>query len=241
MSERAGPGGKAPSAGTRVALALACAVLLAAGWAARVRPRLLLSWVAEDGVVEWAQSLLLLCIATVLATAALCARRLPEGLLLARLLALGCACALFVLGEEISWGQRQLGFTTPAAFAARNVQGEFNFHNLEVFQPVRHYFLMAPALLLVILSLWPRRSRPALASVLMPSRAVGALAALALSPYAAVLVQPPSARNDADPLPPLWGLRTGSEIGELLIYWACMIHAVAIAWRVRRSAGAACA
>jgi hypothetical protein len=35
-------------------------------------------------------------------------------------------------GEEISWGQRILGFETPEAVKARNMQKEFNFHNLDV-------------------------------------------------------------------------------------------------------------
>ena len=39
------------------------------------------------------------------------------------------------LGEEISWGQRLIGFDTPETVAARNVQGEFNIHNLELFNP----------------------------------------------------------------------------------------------------------
>lgn len=32
-------------------------------------------------------------------------------------------------GEEINWGQRMIGFETPAWLKAINVQGEFNFHN----------------------------------------------------------------------------------------------------------------
>jgi len=36
-------------------------------------------------------------------------------------------------GEEISWGQRILGFSTPASLASINVQGELNLHNLELF------------------------------------------------------------------------------------------------------------
>jgi hypothetical protein len=42
---------------------------------------------------------------------------------------------LFVvlLGEEISWGQRIIGFATPESIEAKNVQNEFNIHNLEFF------------------------------------------------------------------------------------------------------------
>lgn len=36
-------------------------------------------------------------------------------------------------GEEISWGQRIIGFRTPEKIEARNIQKEFNFHNLDIF------------------------------------------------------------------------------------------------------------
>jgi hypothetical protein len=39
---------------------------------------------------------------------------------------------LFGAGEEISWGQRILGFEPPAALKEANVQSEFNIHNLPV-------------------------------------------------------------------------------------------------------------
>ncbi len=41
----------------------------------------------------------------------------------------------FAAGEEISWGQRILNFSSPAFFAANNAQGEFNLHNLT---PLQH-------------------------------------------------------------------------------------------------------
>jgi hypothetical protein len=37
------------------------------------------------------------------------------------------------LGEEISWGQRLLGFATPEAIRGENLQGEFNLHNMNFF------------------------------------------------------------------------------------------------------------
>ena len=40
---------------------------------------------------------------------------------------------LFVCLEEISWGQRILGFSTPESIRQTNAQGEFNIHNLKVF------------------------------------------------------------------------------------------------------------
>ncbi len=43
------------------------------------------------------------------------------------LLSLG---AVFIAGEEVSWGQRQLGFAGPTELVAHNKQGEANLHNL---------------------------------------------------------------------------------------------------------------
>jgi hypothetical protein len=38
---------------------------------------------------------------------------------------------LFVGGEEISWGQRIIGVTTPESLAVINVQNEINLHNID--------------------------------------------------------------------------------------------------------------
>lgn len=47
---------------------------------------------------------------------------------------LGLAFIFFMgAGEEISWGQRVFGFSTPESINKVNVQHEFNLHNLEVF------------------------------------------------------------------------------------------------------------
>lgn len=53
----------------------------------------------------------------------------------------GVALAFFA-GEEISWGQRIIGFDTPAFLVDLNNQGEFNIHNLQVveanfFRPIK--------------------------------------------------------------------------------------------------------
>ncbi|MBN1846505.1 MAG: hypothetical protein JW810_12520 [Sedimentisphaerales bacterium] len=37
------------------------------------------------------------------------------------------------LGEEISWGQRLIGFSTPQSITNINIQKEFNLHNLRLF------------------------------------------------------------------------------------------------------------
>ena len=47
---------------------------------------------------------------------------------------LGLAFVFFFgFGEEISWGQRIIGFSTPESIADKNIRNEFTIHNLELF------------------------------------------------------------------------------------------------------------
>jgi hypothetical protein len=45
----------------------------------------------------------------------------------------------FIAGEEISWGQRILGFETPSQLAARNSQNELTIHNIDFIHKLLHY------------------------------------------------------------------------------------------------------
>jgi hypothetical protein len=57
-----------------------------------------------------------------------------------QLVYLGLAFLFFVgAGEEISWGQRLLGFETPEAVSQVNRQEEFNLHNLTVWEASRFF------------------------------------------------------------------------------------------------------
>lgn len=76
----------------------------------------------EDRVVEWMSAALFAAAGAVRLPRAIRERRVFD-----LLVALFC---LVVAGEEFSWGQRLLGFTPPAYFLERNVQQEFNLHNL---------------------------------------------------------------------------------------------------------------
>lgn len=81
--------------------------------------------VVEDGLVEQATAGLFL-LAAVAAAAAACRWRVWPYRIVLGLMAVGF---LLCVGEEISWGQRVLGFATPAALQEVNVQGEANLHN----------------------------------------------------------------------------------------------------------------
>ena len=84
-----------------------------------------LQLVQEDGPVEWATVGLLLLAAAAFAHRAW-GRRGDRRALVPLLGAVFC---LAVAGEEISWGQRLLGYQPPEAFLAHNAQQELNLHN----------------------------------------------------------------------------------------------------------------
>ena len=82
--------------------------------------------VKEDGVVEWAQVFFYV---TVIALAAVTLRDLWRRERTTAIAVAGLAfLALLSVGEELSWGQRIVGFETPE-IAAANRQGELTLHN----------------------------------------------------------------------------------------------------------------
>lgn len=117
--------------GPRIAKALAI-LPIAGGFlvlATRLYPPLFHVLVNEDRFLQWLQ---FMGFFTASLTAILISYRLRKKNLLLCLafavVALGC---FFVAGEEISWGQRILGFATPHEWAAINSQNETTIHNVD--------------------------------------------------------------------------------------------------------------
>lgn len=79
----------------------------------------------EDKFVENLTAVAFLLSGIALTAAALAGRRSFRSLAYI----LGGAAMVFLAGEEISWGQRIIGFETPAFLEASNYRGEFNIHN----------------------------------------------------------------------------------------------------------------
>lgn len=97
----------------------------------------------EDSFLEWLEFLGYAGTAGLAGVNAFALRR--RGLRLAAMGWFGVAAAcLFIAGEEISWGQRILGFHTPDELAEINRQGEANIHNIKSIQDALNYgFLIA--------------------------------------------------------------------------------------------------
>jgi hypothetical protein len=107
----------------------------------------------EDRIVEWATVWLFFAAGIMGMRNAVRERRGFDGLV-----ALFC---VFVAGEEISWGQRLLGYYPPEFFLDHNFQQEFTLHNLpQSFLPPKWVLMTVLAGYGIILPMLSRFTRP---------------------------------------------------------------------------------
>jgi len=119
----------------RGAVALAPVAFLAAYAAVRLlRPDLVPRLIREDGAFEYLQVLLYAATAVLALRASL---RATDPFVRWSFVVL-CVAAGVVTLEEVSWGQRLLGFDTPSEIARRNTQDEMSLHNLGPLQRLLH-------------------------------------------------------------------------------------------------------
>lgn len=88
-----------------------------------------LDWMnSEQGFYELLQFFVM---AAALGVAVLTFARMDRGAdrLMTAWVGLACVCCLYVAGEEVSWAQHFLEWSTPDYWAHWNDQGETNFHN----------------------------------------------------------------------------------------------------------------
>lgn len=127
------------------------AMLVAAHW----WPDRYEAWMQEDRPIEWWTACLFLLAGAIRLRTAVRDRRAFDFLV-------GLFC-IFVAGEEISWGQRLLGFTPPAVFLEHNHQQELTLHNFTSLVDRPKWLLIAAlagyGLLLPALARWPRAAR----------------------------------------------------------------------------------
>jgi hypothetical protein len=119
-----------PESGVAVILLLPFAIMLAGGFSAFLGKGAY-KWVtAEDGLAETLQ---VICYAGSLLLSVAIASRLWVGSQrgVAALYALLSLALFFLVGEELSWGQRIFGWTTPESLEAINKQGETTLHNID--------------------------------------------------------------------------------------------------------------
>lgn len=136
--------------------ALACGFAALVWWMHENQYEVLREWVREDGQVEVLTFIALLAGGVLFLRTAVYDRPDRAGCIFFGLLCLGVA------GEEISWGQRLIGYETPAFVSDINEQGEFTLHNLRgVHTSVRLWaclFLMVVAVCIPAYRLFSNRS-----------------------------------------------------------------------------------
>jgi uncharacterized membrane protein len=112
---------------------------------------------AEDGFAETLQVIFYVLAFVMSATFAW--RQYRAGERFITLLYLGLSLAfVFMVGEEVSWGQRLIGWETPEVFVEANKQGETNLHNIHGVETAFKWLQMVVgaygAILPLILLLW---------------------------------------------------------------------------------------
>ncbi len=87
------------------------------------------TYVVEDGLIEWLTALGLIFGSLICFVRVFFLKNFRKKRFLAGTIILG-GLLLFGFFEEISWGQRIVGFNSPSFFYHYNTQGETNLHNL---------------------------------------------------------------------------------------------------------------
>ena len=108
--------------------------------------------IVEDGILEWT-TVLAIGAAAAVSFGRLVAGFRTFGPMKKFLLLSIVVLAIFGIGEEISWGQRLLGFKAPQWFFENNSQRELNVHNL-VIGDVRFHKDVFPKVLLLFFLLY---------------------------------------------------------------------------------------
>ncbi|MEZ4663928.1 MAG: hypothetical protein R2911_40865 [Caldilineaceae bacterium] len=140
-------------------------------------------YIQEDGFAENVQVLLLAC--TLLMAMAVTYREWFRGTRwVALMYAVLCCGFVFLIGEELTWGQRIFQWTTTATFAAINKQNETNLHNIESVEQVFKWVQLLVGAYGFLLPLvifnwkWPEWLKKELPAFIPPPTLMPAFAAL---------------------------------------------------------------
>jgi len=143
-------------------------------------------------------------------------------------LALAAICCAYVAGEEISWGQHILEWSTPEFWAQVNDQGETNLHNTSSWLDQKPRLLLMIGIVvggLVIPAL--QKYRPAL----LPAKFEVIYPPKELALIAAFVIVPKIAESSFE----LFGIRLFerfSEVQELYMFYFVLLYLIALRKRV---------
>lgn len=158
-------------------------LILVASWFLRELPGMNLLY-GEDGPLETLTAILFMGSGVLLFGAAMFHRRQPaDHRRVVAALLVGIALVFLFFGlEEISWGQRLFGWSTPGVLQRINDQGELNVHNLSnsLLGPLYRWGMLAFALCTAAGWLWLSRFKKTTLRFLIPHGATAGLLVLML-------------------------------------------------------------
>jgi hypothetical protein len=113
----------------KVAYGIVAIIIIVGIILARVDEKDFRVYISEDGYLEYLTAIMLL-IVSIISFYRILTTRFIKGLFFVSTTGFIAVLMLFGFGEEISWGQRIIGFESGAFFEKNNSQHEFNLHNL---------------------------------------------------------------------------------------------------------------
>lgn len=146
---------------------------------------------------------------------------------------LAAVCCLYVAGEEVSWGQHFLDWTTPEFWAAVNDQQETNLHNTSSWLDQKPRLLLeigvlTGGLILPLLLKYRPKLVPARFSAIYPPSCLAVVALLALAVKLGAAI--------AEALGVTLFERE-SEVEELYLYYFVLLYLLALRRRVLAAPG----
>jgi len=194
----------------------------------RILPGQILGRLHSEGGPHETLQFLVLAIAFILAVRTVFLPQLNNQGWLRAWIALAAACCLYVAGEEISWGQHVIQWSTPGYWAALNDQNETNLHNTSAWFDQKPRIVLELGILVggIIIPLL-QRYKPSL----VPKRFASIYGPQELY-FPAMMILLIRFLDFSDNGKAFNVFRRGSEVEELYLFYFVMLYVMALRRRI---------
>lgn len=195
-----------------------------------ILPSPVLASLLSEGGPHEAIEFILLALAFLVAMLTLCRMDIKQNPWLAAWVGLAALCCFYVAGEEISWGQHILHWSTPEYWAALNDQNETNLHNTSSWLDQKPRLLlfigiMVGGLIIPFLKRYKAQWLPQRFAIIYPPSILSVTAAFV------AVVHILDALNDSF-FSNIKFFERSSEIEELYIFYFVLIYLIVLRRRI---------